>query len=117
MIKKIHNRINLQPFQDGPHKISKSLIVMFVDVDDTPPVFVNSQCTSTCFTCPVSAINADVHYTDQVIQKIIIFHFKWHLRIPSCGSGFADVTIEAIDIKCFLYWQKCSNNYKQFSEA
>lgn len=112
-MKEINNHIYLQLFQDGPHNISKSLSVTYVDVDDTPPVFVNSQCTSTCFTCPISAINADVHYADQVIQKIIICH----LRIPSCGSGFADVTIEAIDVKYFLYWQKCSNNCKQFSEA
>lgn len=73
---------------------SKSLMVTFVDVDDTSPVFVNSGCTSTCFTCPVSAINADVHYADQVIKKIL------SLSIPSYGfikvdRGFADVTIEA----------------------
>lgn len=84
----------------------------YVDVDDTPPVFVNSGCTSTCFTCPISAINANVNYADQVIQKIIICH----LRIQSCGSGFADVTIEAIDIKCFCIGksvQIITNNFQK----
>lgn len=85
MIKKIHNHINLQPFQDGPHKISKALSVTFVDVDDTPPVFVNSGCSSTCYTCPVSDINADVNYADQVIQEVIFcqvwgFHYACLLR-------------------------------------
>lgn len=51
--------------EDGPHTTSKSLGVTFVDVDDTPPVFVKSECSSTCYTCPVSTINADVPYSDQ----------------------------------------------------
>uniref|UniRef100_K1QT07 Cadherin domain-containing protein n=1 Tax=Magallana gigas TaxID=29159 RepID=K1QT07_MAGGI len=51
--------------EDGPYKISTSLSVMFVDVDDTPPVFVHSDCSSTCFACSVSAINANIQYADQ----------------------------------------------------
>lgn len=74
--------------------ISKILQVTFVDVDDTPPMFVNSGCTSTCYACPVTAINANTHYGDQVIWQIIC------VSIPSCGSiqvdrGFAYFTIEA----------------------
>lgn len=56
-------------FQDGPHTTSKPLKVMFVDVDDTPPVFVRSECSLTCYSCPVSAINVNVEYAYQVIQE------------------------------------------------
>lgn len=46
--------------EDGLYNISRVLDVTFVDIDDTPPVFVNSQCTSTCYTCPVSSLSAAV---------------------------------------------------------
>lgn len=46
--------------EDGLYKISRVLDVTFVDIDDTPPVFVNSPCTSTCYTCPVSSLSAAV---------------------------------------------------------
>uniref|UniRef100_K1QZU0 Uncharacterized protein n=1 Tax=Magallana gigas TaxID=29159 RepID=K1QZU0_MAGGI len=61
--------------EDGPHTTSKSLMVTFVDVDDTPPVFVKSECSSTCYTCPVSAIIANVEYA---YQAVIDFNFVVH---------------------------------------
>ncbi|XP_061177781.1 uncharacterized protein LOC133186566 [Saccostrea echinata] len=54
---------------DGPHSISKLLNVIFVDVDDSPPVFVRSDCSTTCYTCPVSNISVTIYYFDQGIIK------------------------------------------------
>lgn len=66
-MKKKNDHLHL--FQDGPHTTSKPLEVTFVDVDDTPPVFVKSECSTTCYSCPVSAIIANVEYAYQVIQE------------------------------------------------
>lgn len=53
--------------EDGVHKTSKILSVTFVDIDDSPPVFVNSQCSTTCYIniCPVLSLVADIHFFDQ----------------------------------------------------
>ncbi|XP_022296590.2 uncharacterized protein LOC111106268 [Crassostrea virginica] len=49
--------------QDGVHQISRALKVTFIDVDDSPPVFVNALCSTTCYTCPVPPLTATVNYT------------------------------------------------------
>lgn len=51
--------------EDGLHKTSKSLSVTFINIDDAPPVFVNSVCNTVCFTCPLSCLNAFVHISHQ----------------------------------------------------
>lgn len=51
--------------EDGLHKTSKSLSVTFINIDDAPPVVVNSVCSTVCFTCPISSLSAFVHITHQ----------------------------------------------------
>ncbi|XP_052690980.1 uncharacterized protein LOC128168866 [Crassostrea angulata] len=50
---------------DGIHKTSKSLRVTFVDIDDHPPVFVMSGCTTICYVCPRTDLDAIVNYYGQ----------------------------------------------------
>ncbi|XP_022296601.1 uncharacterized protein LOC111106278 [Crassostrea virginica] len=49
--------------EDGVHNISRAIEVTFIDVDDSPPVFVNARCSTTCYTCPVPSLTAAVTYT------------------------------------------------------
>eukprot|EP00105_Crassostrea_gigas_P038624 XP_019922772.1 PREDICTED: uncharacterized protein LOC105328197 isoform X3 [Crassostrea gigas] len=51
--------------EDGLYKTSKSLSVAFINIDDAPPVFVNSDCSNVCFKCPLSSLSAFVHITHQ----------------------------------------------------
>lgn len=57
--------------KDGLHKTSKSLSVTFINIDDAPPVFVNSDCSNVCLKCPLSSLSAFVHITHQVNQSTV----------------------------------------------
>eukprot|EP00105_Crassostrea_gigas_P038625 XP_019922773.1 PREDICTED: uncharacterized protein LOC105328185 isoform X2 [Crassostrea gigas] len=49
--------------EDGLYKTSKSLSVTFINIDDAPPVFVNSDCSTVCYKCPILSLSAIVHFT------------------------------------------------------
>lgn len=51
--------------EDGLYKTSTSLSVTFINIDDAPPVFVNSDCSNVCLKCPLSSLSAFVHITHQ----------------------------------------------------
>ncbi|XP_062620848.1 mucin-2-like [Saccostrea cucullata] len=55
--------------EDGPHNVYTILNVNFTNLDDTPPVFVNYDCSTTCYTCPVPGISVTIDYFDQGIIK------------------------------------------------
>ncbi|XP_065941826.1 uncharacterized protein [Magallana gigas] len=51
--------------EDGLHKTFISLSVAFINIDDAPPVFVNSDCSNVCLKCPLSSLSTFVHITHQ----------------------------------------------------
>ncbi|XP_062609422.1 uncharacterized protein LOC134271189 [Saccostrea cucullata] len=55
--------------KDGPHTVTTILTVNFVDVDDTPPVFVRYGCSITCYSCAVPDLSVTINYFDQGIVK------------------------------------------------
>lgn len=61
--------------EDGLYKTSKSLSVTFINIDDAPPVFVNSDCSTVCSKCPILSLSAIVHFTYHVNQfSISVLH-------------------------------------------
>ncbi|XP_062608359.1 uncharacterized protein LOC134270186 [Saccostrea cucullata] len=60
----------------GSYTMSTILNVNFTDVDDTPPVFVRDDCSTTCYSCPVPAIFVTIDYFDQGIIKTEPSHLK-----------------------------------------
>ncbi|XP_062608358.1 uncharacterized protein LOC134270185 [Saccostrea cucullata] len=55
--------------KDGPHTVSTILNVNFINLDDTPPVFVRDDCSSTCYSCRVPDISVTIDYFTQGIIK------------------------------------------------
>ncbi|XP_062615603.1 uncharacterized protein LOC134277299, partial [Saccostrea cucullata] len=62
--------------KDGPHTVSTILNVNFTNIDDTPPVFVRSECSTTCYSCPVPDISVTIDYFDQGTIKTEPSHLK-----------------------------------------